>query len=512
MGQLLLQQAQCNQGLEASLMRDGTASTGVAVQIATTTDGMKATVTCPGANSTISARDVKRGLPRSYGAPTWTEPLGGTPLCCSRLRAPRIFLQTAIAKLPPMPVGRKPEVSLAAIATATGALSTSPNSQHLPGVARVLQQAATDKHSGEGVAVSGETEGEDGGEAAAAALVALWPVGVQRSRGAAAQRQGAARRLSLRQARVEVVLMQLELPLLPMQELARTARDRGCLVAVKPSPLPPHFVSKAEGLLHGLADICFLNEHEAPTLLGWGEEDNPLVTLEQAERAAAAVLARFASLRLVLITTQCLNVLRIRDTGGGAARSPGGAPPRSGPPPRLVVSIPPRDEEHDDDDDEEEGGGLGVGARETLLVLPRSRMPVIDVIGAADAFVGGFLAARCRRLSMCQALLWAYAAGTLSTLQRGAQESMPDVADLRSFLQAQMSEAADVTAAALTSPHRDEPPRLPTTAASAADDEAAAAEAAVPMAPRALRKGSFLEQSPLHLAAMRLDFSGTAAG
>ena len=37
-----------------------------------------------------------------------------------------------------------------------------------------------------------------------------------------------------------------------------------------------------------------------------------------------------------------------------------------------------------------------------------------------------------------------------------------------------------------------------------------AAEAAVPMAPRALRKGSFLEQSPLHLAAMRLDFSGTA--
>ena len=102
--------------------------------------------------------------------------------------------------------------------------------------------------------------------------------------------------------------------------------------------------------------------------------------------------------------------------------------------------------------------------------------------------------------------------GTLSTLQRGAQESMPDVAHLRSFLQAQMSEAADVTAAALTSPHRDEPPRLPTTAASAADDEAAAAEAAVPMAPRALRKGSFLEQSPLHLASMRLDFSGTAPG
>ena len=40
----------------------------------------------------------------------------------------------------------------------------------------------------------------------------------------------------------------------------------------------------------------------------------------------------------------------------------------------------------------------------------------------ADAFVGGFTAARCRRLSLPQALLWGYAAGSLSVLRRGAQQ------------------------------------------------------------------------------------------
>ena len=46
-----------------------------------------------------------------------------------------------------------------------------------------------------------------------------------------------------------------------------------------------------------------------------------------------------------------------------------------------------------------------------LLVLPRRATHVSFPIGEADAFVAGFVAARCRHCSTAQALLWAHAAG-----------------------------------------------------------------------------------------------------
>merc|ERR1740124_1240972 len=65
MGNLLLQQAEAHQGLETSAVtRDAHASTGVAVQIATSVDGVKATVICPGANSTVGPQDVRRAVSR----------------------------------------------------------------------------------------------------------------------------------------------------------------------------------------------------------------------------------------------------------------------------------------------------------------------------------------------------------------------------------------------------------------------------------------------------------------
>ena len=236
----------------------------------------------------------------------------------------------------------------------------------------------------------------------------------------------------------------------------------------------------------------------------------------------------------------------------------------------------------------------------SLLVLPRARIPVVDVIGAADAFIGGFLAARCRRLSMCQAMLWAHGAGTLSTMERGAQEirmvtrpllaglclpprplltplyrpcprlcsrpersprrlnahatpmaalwclptlaavsagidsavdpqeSMPGVGQLQAFLLGQMH-GSSITAAALAMPHRDEPPvparcGSPAAAATNATTNAAADAAAdaatgadgsdsekTPLAPPALCKATFLAQTSLHLAAMRLDFGAVLA-
>jgi sugar/nucleoside kinase (ribokinase family) len=55
----------------------------------------------------------------------------------------------------------------------------------------------------------------------------------------------------------------------------------------------------------------------------------------------------------------------------------------------------------------------------------------VDFIGAADAFVGGFVAAHCRRLSVTQSVLWAHAAGNLSLSERGAQSSLASAKQAR---------------------------------------------------------------------------------
>ena len=49
---------------------------------------------------------------------------------------------------------------------------------------------------------------------------------------------------------------------------------------------------------------------------------------------------------------------------------------------------------------------------DSCLIMPHVKLKLVDVVGAADAFVGAFVAARCRRLSSEQAMLWAQGAGT----------------------------------------------------------------------------------------------------
>ena len=49
----------------------------------------------------------------------------------------------------------------------------------------------------------------------------------------------------------------------------------------------------------------------------------------------------------------------------------------------------------------------------------------MDIVGAADAFVGGFVAAICHGLSSAQALLWAEGASRLTRMVPGAQKGLP---------------------------------------------------------------------------------------
>ena len=59
-----------------------------------------------------------------------------------------------------------------------------------------------------------------------------------------------------------------------------------------------------------------------------------------------------------------------------------------------------------------------------LYTVPRRSYDIVDVIGAADAFLGSYVAATSRGLAVPQALLWAHAGGCLTTIKRGAQDAI----------------------------------------------------------------------------------------
>jgi sugar/nucleoside kinase (ribokinase family) len=68
----------------------------------------------------------------------------------------------------------------------------------------------------------------------------------------------------------------------------------------------------------------------------------------------------------------------------------------------------------------ERGGKRGLRA----FVIPPLQVKAVDVIGAADAAVGGLVAALALRLPLRHAMVWATCCGALSLLSTGAQDSM----------------------------------------------------------------------------------------
>jgi hypothetical protein len=115
-----------------------------------------------------------------------------------------------------------------------------------------------------------------------------------------------------------------------------------------------------------------------------------------------------------------------------------------------------------------------------LHTVPRRRYRIVDVIGAADAFLGAYVAATSRGLAVPQALLWAHAGGCLTTMKRGAQDSMARLRTLQRFLELE-----------LRGP--DAPAELATTPEEALGGRARAL----------LQPEGYLGQRALHLAAVR---------
>ena len=168
---------------------------------------------------------------------------------------------------------------------------------------------------------------------------------------------------------------------------------------------------------------------EAPRLLGLGAEHVPLKTMAQGLDAAQQMLSRWPSLRTAVVTCMAGYVL-VQRTAAPHHRHGGGGGGR--PKPAAASAV------------EANGGGGGdaagaAGAAGLLrLMPPRRHHPVVEAIGAGDAFVGGFVAASCRQLCAAQALVWAHCTAMLSTQHVGAQDSMPTWGELCDCFEAEL--------------------------------------------------------------------------
>lgn len=124
---------------------------------------------------------------------------------------------------------------------------------------------------------------------------------------------------------VKLLLLQLEIPADAMTRAIRYVRRRNksattsVSVAFKASPLSSGSIDTrgnlgdAHRLLAAGIDLAFINETEAPTLLGWAHANSTVLhTLAQAEKASAEVLDRWPKLKAVVVTCSVGHIFRQR--------------------------------------------------------------------------------------------------------------------------------------------------------------------------------------------------------
>ena len=81
-------------------------------------------------------------------------------------------------------------------------------------------------------------------------------------------------------------------------------------------------------------------------------------------------------------------------------------------------------------------GGLAAWKEGEYFHVPSFKVPVVDVIGAGDAVVSGFVSGRLRNKDMLTSLKWAAASSALVVMRRGDFENLPRPRDLQSFITA----------------------------------------------------------------------------
>lgn len=163
--------------------------------------------------------------------------------------------------------------------------------------------------------------------------------------------------------------------------VARGGEKRGLRTVLNLAPVP----DGAAGLLADRPGWLVVNSHEAAALLGREAGD-----VAEAQAMAAQLAAGEA------------------DPGSGAGAGPGGR--------YVVITLG--------------GEGAVLAGPAVAAAIGGFRVPVVDTVGAGDAFVGALAVALAAGLDPARAVRAACAAGAAATTRRGAQEGLPRPADV----------------------------------------------------------------------------------
>jgi ribokinase len=173
-----------------------------------------------------------------------------------------------------------------------------------------------------------------------------------------------------------IFLTQLEMPVEIVERGMKIARDAGVTTILNPAPAPP---APLPDSLLALADYVVPNESEAAILTGL-----PVETLQQAERAAAALQQRGA--RNVILTLGARGALVCTEDGDSA------------------------------------------------IVDAFNAGPVVETTGAGDAFCGGFAAALAEDIPLVDAVRFGCATAGISVTRHGTAPSMPKREEIEAVL------------------------------------------------------------------------------
>jgi ribokinase len=187
-------------------------------------------------------------------------------------------------------------------------------------------------------------------------------------------------------AQSAVLLLQCEIPVRISAQAARLARSLGCRVMFNASPAPADAAAIPDDLWSAV-DVLLVNGAEAERLSGMPVADVP-----------AAVVA------------------------GGSLQRRFGIP-------TVIVTLGGR-------------GALALDERGTRH-LPSWPVPVVETIGAGDAFAGVLASELARARHLDEALPLANAAGALAVTRPGAHDALPTGAQIRAFLVERQRAASD---------------------------------------------------------------------
>eukprot|EP00986_Skeletonema_menzelii_P007972 scaffold3197_cov153-Skeletonema_menzelii.AAC.16 len=202
------------------------------------------------------------------------------------------------------------------------------------------------------------------------------------------------------QSQRDVVLVQLEIAPDTALQALQTATSKSALTILNPAPAPKGWTLTQDW--YSNIDILIPNESELASLCGASVEE---VTGEGEEAMARALLEKGVR-TAVIVTLGERGAMIVRRTGDDE-----------------TVKQPSTGINDDDSN------------HETIMIsepadLPHKALPVVDAVGAGDAFCGALAAYLSRGVELEQASSMACGVASMSVRKRGAQESYPLARDL----------------------------------------------------------------------------------